>query len=146
MEVTPLQLPRPTPHEVLAVAAGYYRLGVEDIIGPSRARHLWEPRQVVVLACRLVTDWSFPALGRLMGRHHATLVRMRQLAARSPHLHAEALLLADGAVAMATRIAAAALVLGVPRDTLVVEAPAPVVPIEYGRAHRRQRTTRACRA
>lgn len=62
-----------------AVAAHFY-LSREDFLGESRVRALARPRQIAMYMSRGLTPRSFPEIGKLFGRDHATIVHgVRQI-------------------------------------------------------------------
>ena len=66
-----------TPREKIHVAISYiaepHGYTVEDIIGPSRLKHLVSVRRLCVLMLR-DRGYSTPEIGRLMNRCHTTII------------------------------------------------------------------------
>jgi chromosomal replication initiator protein len=66
---------RITPEMILNATAASYGFSVEAICGPSRTRPLVTARQVAMYLVRNLTDFSYPAIGRLFGgRDHTTVI------------------------------------------------------------------------
>ncbi len=60
---------------ILDTVAASYGFSVESIIGPSRTRPLVTARQVAMYLTRELTDYSYPAIGRVFGkRDHTTVI------------------------------------------------------------------------
>jgi len=66
---------RITPQMILDATAASYGFSVEAICGPSRTRPLVTARQVAMYLTRQLTDYSYPAIGRVFGkRDHTTVI------------------------------------------------------------------------
>ncbi len=66
---------RVSPQMILDTVAASYGFPVESIIGPSRTRPLVTARQVAMYLTRELTDYSYPAIGRVFGnRDHTTVI------------------------------------------------------------------------
>jgi chromosomal replication initiator protein len=66
---------RISPQMILDTVAASYGFSVESIIGPSRTRPLVTARQVAMYLTRELTDYSYPAIGRVFGkRDHTTVI------------------------------------------------------------------------
>jgi chromosomal replication initiator protein len=66
---------RVSPQMILDTVAASYGFSVESIIGPSRTRPLVTARQVAMYLTRELTDYSYPAIGRVFGnRDHTTVI------------------------------------------------------------------------
>jgi chromosomal replication initiator protein len=66
---------RITPQMILDTTAASYGFSVEAICGPSRTRPLVTARQVAMYLTRELTDYSYPAIGRVFGkRDHTTVI------------------------------------------------------------------------
>jgi chromosomal replication initiator protein len=60
---------------IMSETAGYFGLSVEDLRGPSRARHLTSARQIAIYITRELTDLSLPKIGDAFGgRDHTTVM------------------------------------------------------------------------
>ncbi len=66
---------RITPQMILDATAASYGFSVEALCGPSRTRPLVTARQVAMYLTRQLTDYSYPAIGRVFGkRDHTTVI------------------------------------------------------------------------
>jgi chromosomal replication initiator protein len=66
---------RITPQMILDATAVSYGFSVAAICGPSRTRPLTTARQVAMYLVRELTDYSYPAIGRVFGkRDHTTVI------------------------------------------------------------------------
>jgi len=66
---------RISPQVILETTAASYGFSVEALIGPSRTRPLVTARQVAMYLTRELTDYSYPAIGRVFGkRDHTTVI------------------------------------------------------------------------
>jgi len=66
---------RISPQMILDATAASYGFSVEAICGPSRTRPLVTARQVAMYLTRELTDYSYPAIGRVFGkRDHTTVI------------------------------------------------------------------------
>ncbi len=66
---------RLTPQMILEATARSYDLTVDALCGPSRTRPLVTARQVAMYLVRNLTDYSYPAIGRVFGgRDHTTVI------------------------------------------------------------------------
>jgi chromosomal replication initiator protein len=66
---------RITPQIILDATSASYGFSVEAICGPSRTRPLVTARQVAMYLTRQLTDYSYPAIGRVFGkRDHTTVI------------------------------------------------------------------------
>ena len=60
---------------ILEATAASYGFSVEALCGPSRTRPLVTARQVAMYLTRDLTDYSYPAIGRVFGkRDHTTVI------------------------------------------------------------------------
>jgi chromosomal replication initiator protein len=65
----------PSIAEVQAIVAGHFKLSVEQLTSPSRARRVAWPRQVAIHLARDLTGESLPRIGQAFGgRNHATVM------------------------------------------------------------------------
>jgi chromosomal replication initiator protein len=66
---------RISPQYILETTSAAYGFPVEAICGPSRTRPLVTARQVAMYLTRELTDYSYPAIGRVFGkRDHTTVI------------------------------------------------------------------------
>ena len=66
---------RISPQTILDATAASYGFSVEALCGPSRTRPLVTARQVAMYLTRELTDYSYPAIGRVFGkRDHTTVI------------------------------------------------------------------------
>ncbi len=66
---------RISPQMILDATAASYGFSVEALCGPSRTRPLVTARQVAMYLTRELTDYSYPAIGRVFGkRDHTTVI------------------------------------------------------------------------
>jgi chromosomal replication initiator protein len=66
---------RITPQMILDATSASYGFSVDAICGPSRTRPLVTARQVAMYLTRQLTDYSYPAIGRVFGkRDHTTVI------------------------------------------------------------------------
>ena len=66
---------RITPQMILDATAMSYGFSIDAICGPSRTRPLVTARQVAMYLTRQLTDYSYPAIGRVFGkRDHTTVI------------------------------------------------------------------------
>ncbi len=66
---------RISPQFILEATSASYGFSVEAICGPSRTRPLVTARQVAMYLTRELTDYSYPAIGRVFGkRDHTTVI------------------------------------------------------------------------
>lgn len=64
-----------TPAMILEASAKAYGLSIDALCGPLRTRPLVTARQVAMYLVRNLTDYSYPAIGRLFGnRDHTTVI------------------------------------------------------------------------
>jgi len=66
---------RITPQMIVEATASSYGFSVDSVCGPSRTRPLVTARQVAMYLVRNLTDYSYPAIGRVFGgRDHTTVI------------------------------------------------------------------------
>jgi chromosomal replication initiator protein len=66
---------RISPQMILETTAASYGFSIEALCGPSRTRPLVTARQVAMYLTRELTDYSYPAIGRVFGkRDHTTVI------------------------------------------------------------------------
>ena len=63
-----------TPAEVIRFVAHHYGVKVADLKGRDNRRSVAFPRQVAAYLLREVLDLSFPEIGKLLGKHHSTII------------------------------------------------------------------------
>jgi chromosomal replication initiator protein len=64
-----------TPQMIIDAVAAAYDFAVDELKGPLRTRPLVTARQVAMYIVRELTDYSYPAIGRLFGgRDHTTVI------------------------------------------------------------------------
>ena len=78
--------PEITAAQIMAAAASYFGVTVEELCGSSRSRVLVTARQIAMYLCRELTDLSLPKIGQAFGgRDHTTVMhadrKIRQLMA-----------------------------------------------------------------
>ena len=59
---------------IMAIAAEYYNISVDDLRGPGRGRPLVGYRQIAMYLCRELTDQSLPQIGEAFNRDHTTVM------------------------------------------------------------------------
>jgi chromosomal replication initiator protein len=60
---------------IMSETASYFSLSVDDLRGPSRARHVTNARQIAIYIARELTDLSLPKIGEAFGgRDHTTVM------------------------------------------------------------------------
>jgi chromosomal replication initiator protein len=66
---------RISPQMILEATSASYGFSVDALCGPSRTRPLVTARQVAMYLTRELTDYSYPAIGRVFGkRDHTTVI------------------------------------------------------------------------
>ena len=66
---------RISPQFILETTAASYGFSIDALCGPSRTRPLVTARQVAMYLTRELTDYSYPAIGRVFGkRDHTTVI------------------------------------------------------------------------
>ena len=78
--------PEITAAQIMAAAASYFGVTIDDLCGASRSRVLVTARQIAMYLCRELTDLSLPKIGQAFGgRDHTTVMhadrKIRQLMA-----------------------------------------------------------------
>jgi chromosomal replication initiation ATPase DnaA len=63
-----------TLREITAYVAHRYDLRPDDLTGPSRLAELVRSRYVAIRACRELTRFSMPIIGRHFNRDHTTIL------------------------------------------------------------------------
>lgn len=60
--------------EIQREVARYYKIGVEELRGQRRVKHVAHARQVAMYLCRTLTDASFPEIGKKFNKDHSTVI------------------------------------------------------------------------
>jgi chromosomal replication initiator protein len=64
-----------TPGEILKVVSNHYGIKVSDVKSKSNARPISYPRQIAMYLCKMLTDLSYPEIGKLFNnKHHSTVI------------------------------------------------------------------------
>ena len=67
--------PEITAAQIMAAAATYFGVTIDDLCGSSRSRVLVTARQIAMYLCRELTDLSLPKIGQAFGgRDHTTVM------------------------------------------------------------------------
>lgn len=59
---------------ILAITAEYFKISVDELRGPGKARPLAQARQISMYLCRELTDLSLPKIGETFDRDHTTVM------------------------------------------------------------------------
>jgi chromosomal replication initiator protein len=63
------------PVDIINSTADYFRLGIDELTGTSRAQAIATARQIAMYLCREMTNLSLPKIGQLFGgRDHTTVM------------------------------------------------------------------------
>ena len=63
------------PVDIINATADYFRLGIDELTGTSRAQAIATARQIAMYLCRELTNLSLPKIGQLFGgRDHTTVM------------------------------------------------------------------------
>ena len=63
------------PIDIINNTADYFRLGIDELTGTSRAQAIATARQIAMYLCREMTNLSLPKIGQLFGgRDHTTVM------------------------------------------------------------------------
>ncbi len=62
-----------SPEEIIQLVADFYNVKVSDLKGKRRLKRIVRPRHVAMWLVRKHTELSFPEMGRVFGRDHATV-------------------------------------------------------------------------
>lgn len=84
--------PEITADAIMAAAAAFFTVSIEDLRGPRKAKALAQARQIAMYLCRELTHLSLPAIGRAFGgRHHTTVLhaekKIRASITELPRIH-----------------------------------------------------------
>lgn len=60
--------------KIVRVTARYLVIQVDEVLSENNSRNLVRAREIVVLVLRNRYQYSTPAIGRLIGRHHTTIL------------------------------------------------------------------------
>lgn len=63
-----------TPLRIKEVVSKYYNIKVTDLESSKRTNKVAYPRQIAMYLCRIMTDHSFPQIGKIFGDRHYTTV------------------------------------------------------------------------
>ena len=64
-----------SPNDIINNTADYFRLGIDELTGTSRAQAIATARQIAMYLCREMTNLSLPKIGQLFGgRDHTTVM------------------------------------------------------------------------
>ena len=90
-EVASPSRPTVAPKTIIDLVSEDFHIGLPELKGPRRHRHVTIPRQVAMYLIRELTDASLPVIGSLFGgRDHTTVInalkRMEALRAADPDL------------------------------------------------------------
>lgn len=82
------------PGLIIAECASYFGVSRDELLGPSRSRHLVEARQISMYLCRELTPLSLPKIGDAFGgRDHTTVMhadsKIRRLMGERPKVYAQ---------------------------------------------------------
>ena len=73
-------------HRILVEVAAVFEVGVEELRGESRVKWLADARHTAMYLIREHTNLSFPDIGRVFNRGHATVIHACQKVAREKRL------------------------------------------------------------
>lgn len=62
-----------SPEEIIQLVSDFYNIKVSDLKGSRRLKRIVRPRHVAMWLVRKHTELSFPEMGRVFGRDHATV-------------------------------------------------------------------------
>ncbi len=83
---------KPKPEHIIRTVAQFYGVAIHDIKGKRRNKHLVTPRHVAMFLVREACGTSFPEIGRIFDRDHATVQhackKIRKLKRSDPDLRA----------------------------------------------------------
>ncbi|MFZ2510154.1 MAG: chromosomal replication initiator protein DnaA [Gordonia sp. (in: high G+C Gram-positive bacteria)] len=74
---------------IMAIAAEYYSISVDELRGPGRGRPLVGYRQIAMYLCRELTDQSLPQIGEAFNRDHTTVMHADRKIRETLPLNAE---------------------------------------------------------
>lgn len=63
-----------SPGQVFTIVSNYYQIPTEDLLGPRRHKEFVHPRQVMMYLLRNELEYSFPKIGRELGKDHTTVM------------------------------------------------------------------------
>lgn len=64
-----------TIQKIQKVVANSFKISVAELVSKSNARQFSNPRQIAMYLCKLLTNHSYPAVGRAFGgKHHTTVM------------------------------------------------------------------------
>jgi chromosomal replication initiator protein len=59
---------------IVRVTAETYDVALKDLLSSRRTHKFIEPREVAMYLCRVLTDYSFPQIGRTLHRDHTSVL------------------------------------------------------------------------
>lgn len=74
VDPAPPVAPRRTAREIIAEVCSEHGVRVSEVIGPRRWGYLIKPRHVAMKRIRDELGYSYPLIGRIFGRDHATII------------------------------------------------------------------------
>lgn len=75
-----------TPQKIIHVAAEYYGIRAEDILGPSQTRETTFPRQMAMYLCRSELKLPYKKIGIIFERDHSTVMSSVKLIHEHPDI------------------------------------------------------------
>jgi len=64
-----------TPKKIIEYVAGYYKLPASKLKEKDNKKQIVVPRQIAMYLCKMLTDKSFPEIGKAFGnKHHTTVI------------------------------------------------------------------------
>lgn len=63
-----------TPLQIKEIVSKYYNIKVSDLESSKKTNKVAYPRQIAMYLCRIMTDHSFPQIGKIFGNRHYTTV------------------------------------------------------------------------
>lgn len=73
-----------TPQAIIERASALSGVAVEDILGPSRARHIVAVRWAAMVVIRELTEWSQYAIADLFSLHRTSVLHALAMTAADP--------------------------------------------------------------
>lgn len=113
-----------TGREVVRQVAERYKLPVSSVTGTSHERYLVIAREVIVLILRKAHDYSYQHTGRILNRHHTTMIHAEKKGLERYRADAKFMELVDSLIGRNMTIERDSLGLPVdnPRTEITVEA------------------------
>jgi Bacterial dnaA protein helix-turn-helix len=63
---------------IVAAVAEEFKISREELLGRCRKQHRTAPRMVLARSLRDLTPLSYPVIGKVMGRHHTTVLYLAE--------------------------------------------------------------------